>query len=118
MNTTVRITLREPFEDLQIEVDIEVDIDADGYDIANIDADGAFDAMIAAGDAVEVRPGLWTDANNLNEYDDISEVPVKGRRFIVDMIFDLANEAEIDWEELQSRYEDDREEDYDDTENL
>lgn len=118
MNTTVRITLREPFEDLQIEVDIEVDIDADGYDITNIDAEGAFDAMIAAGDAVEIRPGLWGDSQSLDEYDSISEVPVKGRRFIVDMIHDLANEAEIDWEELQSRYEDDCADDYDDTENL
>ena len=118
MNTTVQITLREPFEDIQIDVDIEVDIDADGYDVSRVYADEAFDDMISAGDAVEIRPGLWTYAHSLNEYDDISEVPVKGRRFIVDMIFDLANEAEIDWEELQSRYEDDREEDYDDKENL
>jgi len=34
------------------------------------------------------------------------------------MIHDLANEAEIDWEELQTRYEDDCAEDYNDTENL
>lgn len=118
MNTTVRITLREPFEDLQIEVDIEVDIDADGYDITNIDAEGAFDAMIAAGDAVEIQSGSWGDAQNVEEYESIAQVPVKGRRFIVDMIHNLAKKAEIDLEELQSRYEDDCAEDYDDTENL
>jgi hypothetical protein len=117
MRTSVRIILNSPFEDIDIEVDIEIEIDAEGYDVVRVYADEAFDDMIAAGDAAEILPGLWGYPHSIGEFDSISEVPVKGRRDIVDMIDGLANDAEIDWESISSSYEDDRAEDYDDTEN-
>ena len=118
MNTTIRVMLKEPFEYIQTDLDIEVQLEPDGYIIESVDAEEAFDKLVEDGFLAEIRPGLFGDPSYFDG--EVGEIPVRSRQTIVEMLESIGENAddEIDFEELQQRYDDEYTEDYDDTEEL